>query len=223
MRWAGHLPASYPVAAGRPADPRAYEDTCLLCGGTENLRFLPGKAVCQRCVDELNNRGSVIKKPARLCQASPGGLPFVRKANRGTPGWLWRSPEGTGRGWGCPASPPARGRRRLGGYTAQKAARPLRAMPPIEKTRPKALYQSLRPALTLQRPAFPPAQRQHRPSGHRRCQQRGRGQRRSGVGGRAPRSQSCPSTGRRARKSRFLPVPDPAAPAYRGTGSSALS
>ena len=36
---------------------RAYEDTCLLCGGTENLRFLHGKAVCHRCVDELNNRG----------------------------------------------------------------------------------------------------------------------------------------------------------------------
>lgn len=36
---------------------RAYEDTFLLCGGTENLRFLHGKAVCHRCVDELNNRG----------------------------------------------------------------------------------------------------------------------------------------------------------------------
>ena len=54
----------------------------------------------------------------------------------------------------------------------------------LKKHGPKALYQSLRPALTLQRPAFPPAQRQHRPSGRRRCQQRGRGQRRSGVGGR---------------------------------------
>ena len=35
---------------------RAYEDTCLLCGGTENLRFPQGRGVCHGLFHQLNTR-----------------------------------------------------------------------------------------------------------------------------------------------------------------------
>ena len=95
----------------------------------------------------------------------------------------------------------------------QRDARPLRAMPPIEKTRaegsiPESSARAYFTAAGVSAraasapPLRPPPLSAARPRAAAiRCR------------GPAPRSRSCPSMGRRARKSRFLP--DPAAPAYR--------
>lgn len=100
---------------------RAYEEHLPSLRRHGKSAFPPWEGGLPPLCRRTEQPGIAYQKARPRCQASPGR---AAKANRGTPGWLWRSPEGTGRGWGCPASPPARGRRRLGGYTAQKAARP---------------------------------------------------------------------------------------------------